>query len=479
MMAGAIPYLLPSIAARQDPALFWQAQLAVLERARTRLILTDAATMATLQANAPHLSASVLDIDVPQAPRAGTALPPARSVALLQHSSGTTGAKKGVMLTHTQVIDFVNALGAALGVTQGDIIASWLPLYHDMGLIGCLMLPMLLGLTTVHMDPFSWVNRPAALLEMITRHRATICWQPNFAFQHLMRAAPRHGDWDLSSMRAFIDCSEPCKPDTLRAFRDRFAGFGLRPEAVQVSYGMAENVFIATQTVVGKIPRVIETGLAAFDAGRIEPPGDEPQSLAFVSTGPAIPGTQVRILDDGGKPLAERLVGQIAVTSPYLFTGYHGSELAQERLIDGWYSSGDFGFMDGGEVFVCGRRDELLIINGRNIYANDLEFAVNRATAVKPGRCVALGPYNPRTASASLVVIAETEETAPEARELLARAVQEVVLGTFGIMANDVKVTDVGWLLKTTSGKIARGGNERKYLQERQTMTPPVKAARA
>ncbi len=468
MMLGAVPFLLPTMTVKQDPALFWRAQLATLERAAVRLVVTDAATAAQLASHAPALADRVIDVDTLSlddvAPLAAVT---GGAVAFLQHSSGTTGAKKGIVLTHRMVLDFVAALGTALDVTEADIIASWLPLYHDMGLVGCLMLPMLLGITTVHTSPFDWVVRPVSLFEMIERHKATMCWQPNFAFQHLSRTAPRGKSWDLSSMRAFIDCSESCKADTIRAFAARFADCGLRPAAMQVSYGMAENVFIATQTAMNKGPRFIAADLAAFDTGAIAPPVEGLPSIEVVSCGFPISQTRIEIRDEDGTALPDRRIGQIWVTSPYMFDGYHKSDLALTKLKDGWYATGDFGFFDAGEVFVCGRRDELLIINGRNIFAPDIEFSINQATAVKPGRCVAVGPYNPRTGSQSLVVVAEMEAPEAEARRDLARSIQALILAEFGIATHDVWVTDIGWVAKTTSGKIARGANESRYMKER------------
>jgi acyl-CoA synthetase (AMP-forming)/AMP-acid ligase II len=471
IMAGALPFILPTMTVKQDPVLFWQAQSATLHRTQAKVILTDANTAVLLAEYAPDLVARLLDVaeiklDQAAQNRASPVLP-RHADAFLQHSSGTTGAKKGVLLTHAMVLDFVAALGSALDVREDDIIASWLPLYHDMGLIGCLILPMLLGITTVHISPFDWVTRPVSLFELIERHRATLCWQPNFAFQHLVRTAPRDRSWDLSSIRAFINCSESCKPDTNRLFLDRFGACGLAPENLQVSYGMAENVFIATQTDITRPARAIIADLDAFDEGRIEPPVAGFPSLAILSTGFPIPDTNIEIRDEQGTRLPDRRIGQITVNSPYMFAGYHKSDLAEKTLVNGWYKTGDFGFIDGGEVFVCGRRDELLIINGRNIYAPDVEFSINKNTAVKPGRCVAIGPYNPRTGSQSLVVVAEIEDPSEPARQALAGAIKTLINAEFGLLAHDVWITDIGWVAKTTSGKIARGANEARYLKER------------
>jgi acyl-CoA synthetase (AMP-forming)/AMP-acid ligase II len=198
--------------------------------------------------------------------------------------------------------------------------------------------------------------------------------------------------------------------------------------------------------------------------GVIAPPQDSAATIEFISCGPAIPCTTIRILDAEGRDLPDRRVGQIVLTSPYLFSGYYRMATPEGKLEDGWYRTGDLGFTDQGEIFVCGRADDLLIIHGKNIYAHDVEYSVNRYTPVKPGRCVAIGPYNPKVGSQSLVVIAETEDPSPEARTALVRAVKSVIEAEFSVTVYDVHVESPGWMMKTTSGKISRGGNLEKYL---------------
>jgi acyl-CoA synthetase (AMP-forming)/AMP-acid ligase II len=468
MMAGLIPTVFPPMTPKVDPTLFYAGQAELFARLDLALLVTEAPHAEGIAAHLPDFAHLVQRVEeVPDAEAPGDAAPAPDGIAFLQHSSGTTGTKKGVVLTHRAVLDFVAALATALRAQERDIIASWLPLYHDMGLIGCLILPMVLGLTVVQMDPFEWVTRPAMLLDGIRRNRATLCWMPNFAFHHIMRTVPKPEGVDLSSMRAFIDCSEPCKPETLRLFAAHFAACGLRPTALQVSYGMAENVFIATQTDMDGQPATVMADMASYStAGVIRDAAPDAQSLEFVSVGPSIPGTRLRILGPDGTVLPDRQVGQIAVTSPYLFSGYFRRPTPAGTIVDGWYMSGDLGFMIGGDLFVCGRMDDLLIINGRNIYAHDVEYVVNRDTPVKPGRCVAIAPFNPRLGSQSLVMIAETTTEAAQERLALARRIRAVIQAAFGVAAYDVRVMAPGWMVKTSSGKISRSGNITKYLAE-------------
>jgi fatty-acyl-CoA synthase len=470
ILAGAVPSLFPAVTAKQDPNLFWSSHRQVFRRLAPALIATDAANHRAASEHLAEFASRIVDLDAELSPEGiEPGLVSTRSAtAFLQHSSGTTGLKKGVMLSHRAVLDSTAALAYALDLSPDDVIVSWLPLYHDMGLIGCFVLPMLCGLTTVHLNPLEWALRPQSLLDAIARHRGTLCWMPNFGFHHIMRTTRGEPRWDLSSLRALIDCSEPCKPETLRQFRARFAGCGLTPATLQVSYAMAENVFGVTQTDIHAEPRtlVARADLHATE-GRIAAPEPGQPSVEFVSAGPPIPGTRVSIVDASGRALPDRSVGQIAITSPYLFSGYYGMPTPAEKFRDGWYMTGDLGFMDGGEVFVCGRVDDLLIINGRNIYAHDVEYAINKHTTVKPGRCIAIAPYNPRLGSQSLVLIAELDDLSAPARQQLIRAAQTVIETEFGTTAFDVHVTGPGWLIKTTSGKISREGNAKKYLAER------------
>lgn len=474
MRAGLVPSLFPPPSPKQDPAIFWEAQQGAFARLEIGVLVIEAAFRADFEAQLPDLADRAVDIaalapdDAPEAEAAAAPDISPGGLAFLQHSSGTTGTKKGVMLTHRAVLDFMASIVEALDMREDDVCATWLPAYHDMGLVGNLIVPMLLGHGIVQLDAFEWVTRPLTLLDAIAEYRATICWLPNFAYHHIMRAANKPGlTWDLASLRLVIDAGEPCKPDTLASFRARFAECGLAPGALQVAYGMAENVLMATTTARASQPRVLAASLEMFQQNRrIAAPGEAEQAISFLSVGSPIPGVSLRILDDEGNALPERAVGEIALASPFLFSGYFRITTPQTVLSDGWYRSRDLGFIDGGELFCCGRADDLLIVNGKNLYAHDIEFAVNGVAGVKSGRAVAVAPFSARTGSRILVVIAETEAVDPAARTALRRAIIARVHGTFGLAPTDVLVTDPGWLIKTTSGKIGRGANERRYAME-------------
>lgn len=248
-------------------------------------------------------------------------------VAFIQHSSGTTGLKKGVQLSYGAVAAQISSYAEKLVLADSSCIASWLPLYHDMGLIACFILPLTLGVPVVSLDAFEWVTRPALLFEAIEEHRCTHVWLPNFAFHHLCRTVdPAHG-YALGGVQAFIDCSEPCKAETFDLFVETFGSCGVTREQLQCCYAMAETVFAVTQTTLGQ--RVQE-----YQAGK--------PSRRVLSCGKIISGLDVKIVDRQDVALAPGEVGEIAVRGSFLFTGYFKNE--DERLSGGWYRTGDTGF---------------------------------------------------------------------------------------------------------------------------------------
>ena len=262
MLAGAVPSFVPFPTVKQDPALYWEAHRVLFARVEPTVVLTYQDNVPAVADVLPPTTRLLMDDPAsllsaePLAPLAADLTPPdLDAVALLQHSSGTTGHKKGVMLTHRQIGLQVEAYAAALGLGAEDRIASWLPLYHDMGLVTALLAPVTLGATVISLDAFAWADDPHSLLRAIDTHRCQFAWLPNFAFNHLVRTKLGGEAYRLDHVRAFISCSEPVKADTFTSFADTFAPHGVRPEQLQVSYAMAESVFAVTQTPPGRPPR--------------------------------------------------------------------------------------------------------------------------------------------------------------------------------------------------------------------------------
>jgi fatty-acyl-CoA synthase len=320
MMSGLVPTFLPCPSPRQDPAIYWESLRQLLAQLDCGAFVLDRAIWAELRAANLDLDERrvILLDDVPAAGAMPTRDIGEDAIALLQHSSGTTGRKKGVALRYRAVAAQLDAYGAALAIARDDVIVSWLPLYHDMGLVACFLLPAYAGVPFVQLDPFAWVARPAIFFAAIAAHRGTLAWLPNFAFAHLANLV-RDPPLDLASMRAFVACSEPCRPETLDRFATRFAAWGVRPEMMQASYAMAETVFAVTQTPLGARPRA---------------------SDGLMNLGRPIDGIEISICDLDGAPMPDGQRGEVALRGAFLFDGYFGdSTLTADRLRDGWYYS--------------------------------------------------------------------------------------------------------------------------------------------
>jgi acyl-CoA synthetase (AMP-forming)/AMP-acid ligase II len=467
ILAGAIPSFMPFPSPKQRPELYWHDHDALFKRIKPRLIVTYAENLRTAKETLPDFAVpAIIAGDTIFENSAVGQLPGLSadrdSVACLQHSSGTTGLKKGVMLTHRAIIDEVHAYAEAIRFTDQDSIASWLPLYHDMGFIGCFMTSVVLGTHLVALDPFEWVMRPTQLLDAIQEYRTTFTWLPNFAFSHIVNSARRNASWDLSSIRAFINCSEPCKATTFDRFFERFRESGIRRESLQVCYAMAENVFAVTQTPIDQPVSVLSVEHDAFAKGDIIEVrnGD---GLNIVSCGAPVDGVEIEIRDAGGSPVMPDRVGEVCIRSPFMFEGYYKlEEKTRERLRAGWYHSGDMGFLRGGELYVTGRMDDMLIVNGRNYYAHEIESLVNGVQGAIPGRNVAIGVNDERTDATVVIILAECRPEVDDAA--LALEIKRIVLESLGLAVYSVVPLDAGEMIKTTSGKISRSKNKELYL---------------
>jgi len=400
-------------------------------------------------------------------------------LAFIQHSAGTTGLQKGVALTHAAVLGQIEHLAHALRIDPArDRIYSWLPLYHDMGLIACFMLPMVCHVPVVMQSPIDWVMQPESMLQIITESKCTLAWLPNFAFQFVPRrtAPKRWADYDLSSLRLVINCSEPVRASSMREFQ---TAFHIASGVLQSSYAMAENVFAVTQSEIDAAPNTLWIdGQQYRTAHRIVPvPQEAPGAVSFTSSGRLLPNQQVRIISDSGAIAPEDTVGEIAIQSDCLFTGYYNRpDLTAKAFLDGWYRTGDLGFLFQDELYVVGRKKDLLIVGGENIYPQDIEEIVGAHHAIHDGRAIAMGSYNPEIGTEDIVVVAEVEKL-----EMLAQAseieqqIRSSIVAALGIAVKRIFLKPPKWIVKSTAGKPARSATLEKLLQEHPELsTEPI-----
>ncbi|MDH5507124.1 MAG: AMP-binding protein [Anaerolineae bacterium] len=475
---GAIPSIFPFLTEKLDRELY-------LGRLQTLIAHSGARAVITFDEFRDELGALLADVDCQVL---STAEVPAAAhfdldstawqehngekIAFLQHSSGTTGLQKGVALSHQAVLNQIEAYGQAIELNPDDVVVSWLPLYHDMGLIAGFVMPIVSGVPLVLMSPFQWVRDPKILLWAIHKHKGTLCWLPNFAYNHLARTTrPRFMEGiDLSSWRAVINCSEPVYEHSQRVLLEKLGEYGLQTENLAACYAMAENTFAVTQTTLGTAPRIDWIDVAAFQEERRAMPSDQKENgaVAMVSCGKAIEGTEVAIAGQNGERLPERSIGEIIIRSNCMLSSYYGRpEITAEAIREGWYFTGDMGYLADGELFVSGRKKDLIIVGGKNIYPQDLEAIANHIPGVYPGRAVAFGLYDQRIGSESIVMVCELQnEAKEEERQQIERQLREQIVLQTEITLADVRLVEKRWLIKTSSGKIARGDNRAKYIKE-------------
>lgn len=395
----------------------------------------------------------------------------ADDIVLLQHSSGTTGLQKGVALSHKAVFNQIVALGDAIQIdVSNDVIVSWLPLYHDMGLIAGFILPILSGFPLVLLSPFDWVRAPQRLLQAVSQYRGTLAWLPNFAYNFCSRKIrERHLEGiDLSTWRAVINCSEPVRWESHQAFYEKFTPYGLRKNALLTSYAMAENTFGVTQSDLNSEPPIQSVDRDTFlEKGLIEPASQDRPSLVMMSSGRTLANTRIRVQDANGAALSEDVIGEIALQSDCMLTEYYNRpDATQDSLREGWFLTGDFGYLSDGEIYVTGRKKDLIIVGGKNIYPADLEELLYELPGVHPGRAVVFGLFNEKLGTEDVVVIAETDLEDPQDQQDLADLIRAHITQNSPVSLRHVKLTGAGWIIKTSSGKTSRSANKERYLAE-------------
>lgn len=406
----------------------------------------------------------------------GSRVRKAGDIALLQYTSGSTGDPKGVTLTHANLLANIRAIGEAVQLTSEDVGISWLPLYHDMGLIGAWLTLLHYGAPLHVMSPLAFLTRPERWLHAFHRHRGTIAAAPNFAYELCARkiADKDMAGIDLSSWRAALNGAEPVNPATLERFEQRFAPYGFRREAQLPVYGLAEASLAVTFPPLDRGPLVDVVEREIFTAqGRAVPTSDTAAAIAFVSSGRAVPNHEVRIVDDSGNEVAERTEGFLWFRGPSATSGYYNNPAATEQLFpagaqtDGeypWVNTGDRAYRAADEIFVTGRVKDIIIKGGRNLYPHEIEQLAARADGVRKGCVVAFGLKDIGSGTEKLVVVAESRETSPGRRSAIAAAVTQEVMQGLGLPPDRVELIPPGSIPKTSSGKLRREETRELYM---------------
>ncbi|MBI4083088.1 MAG: AMP-binding protein [Candidatus Lambdaproteobacteria bacterium] len=389
-------------------------------------------------------------------------------LAFLQYTSGSTGSPKGVMLTHANLLANIHAMVQVAGVDSTDVFVSWLPLYHDMGLIGAWMGSLYTASLLVLMSPLHFLARPERWLRAIDRHRGTLSPGVNFAYELCVRSIDEAAaaDLKLDSWRLAFNGAEPVSPETLARFRQRFAPCGFRAEAMTPVYGLAECSLGLAFPPVGRGPLIDHIQREPFLAeGRALPaePGDA-AALRFVACGRPLPGHQIRIVDEAGRELGDREEGRLEFKGPSTTSGYYRNAEATRALFNGeWLNSGDQAYLAAGEVVITGRVKDVIIRAGRNLYPYELEEAIGAIAGIRKGCVAVFASRDRRSGTENVVVLAETRETGAAAHERLLLEIERTAVELVGAVPDEIVLAPPHSVLKTSSGKIRRAACRELY----------------
>ena len=473
-IAGVVPASLYPPSPTRELSRYFELTAHAVRAARAAAVVTSSALAPqfdALRARCPDLSLVLTRESLDAPPTEPEALPALDDIAFVQYTSGSTSAPKGVAITHRNLAANIESINgpAGIGTAADDVGVSWLPLNHDMGLVGMALCSLYRGRTGVLMPPHLFVRRPVEWLRAMTRHRGTISFAPNFGFELCVRRLKdRELDGlDLSAWRVAGCGAEPIHAPTLAAFAEKFRSVGFRETSLLPSYGLAEHVLAATFSPRGRAP--VHESLDADDLNKrrvatAAPAADN--TVTIVSCGRAFPGHDLRVVDEAGRPLPERHVGEIVLKGPSVMLGYYRQDLLTAQTIrDGWLHTGDLGYLSGGELFVCGRAKDVIIAHGRKYHPQDLEWAVDDLAGVRRGRVVAFGTAEPGRADRVVIVV---EPNGTVAGDALTEAIRRQVSDLFGLYVDEVALVPSGTVGRTTSGKVQRAATRARYEELRE-----------
>ena len=474
LYAGAIPVPIypPARLSQLEEHMYRQA--GILRNAEARILITvpQALRLASfLRSQVPSLSA-IESAEALTAQPGSCELPfitSGEATAFIQYTSGSTGDPKGVVLSHANLLANIRAIGAAVNATSADVFVSWLPLYHDFGLIGAWLGSLYFAASFYVMSPLSFLRRPESWLWAIHHYRATLSAAPNFAYELCFTnidPADIEG-LDLSSLRMVANGAEPVSAQTLRRFTQTFERYGFKAGAMAPAYGLAENTLGLTLPPLGRPPLIDRVDRDALGRRGIAEPAraDDVQALEFVSSGRPLPDHDVRIVDEVGRELADRCEGRLVFRGPSATSGYfQNAAKTRELFRDGWLDTGDQGYMADGEVFVTGRIKDIIIRAGRHIYPQEIEDAVGDIPGMIKHGVAVFGTSDPSSGTERTVVVAETSEDDPARRAGLVSRAREVATDILGAPPEQVVLAPPQTVPKTSSGKIRRSAARDLYV---------------
>ena len=470
MRAGGVPVPLYPPSRPNELAEFWRRQSGILRNCGARMML-----ISDSMAEHRHLLGAMTG-SVEQLATASELMRLARQpepvaldnrdLALLQYTSGSTADPKGVMLTHGNLLSNIRAMGQAVHIAATDVFVSWLPLYHDMGLIGAWLGCLYFGIPLILMPPQAFLIRPERWLWAIHRYGATLSAAPNFAYELCLHriADPDIEGLDLSRLRLAFCGAEPVSRDTMARFADRFERLGFHREALFPVYGLAENTLAVTFPPTGRGLKVLDIERDRFlHTGEALPCHDKTTpSLSFVSCGVPLPAHEVRVVDESESEMPDGRQGRLEFRGPSATSGYYRKpELTQALIRGGWLDTGDLGFIYDGELYLTGRSKDIIIRAGRHLHPQNIEQEVGDVAGVRRGRVAAFGTTAQGTEQ--LVIVAETRLRDGKARDALRIAIDGAVQRQVGEPADEIVLAPPGTVLKTSSGKLRRAACRAAY----------------
>ena len=475
LYAGAVPvpiYPPMQLSQLED---YLRRQATILRNAETKVLVTVPEALrlgGLLRGLVPSLSAIDSTANLMAAtPASLPKIDDPAATALIQYTSGSTGDPKGVVLSHTNLLANIRAMFTAIDATPAEVLVSWLPLYHDMGLIGAWLAPLYVGARCYIMSPLSFLAHPQSWLWVCHRYRATISAAPNFAFELCLKQiddADIKG-LDLSSLRFVANGAEPVSIHTLHRFIERFGRYGFRSGAMAPVYGLAECAVAVALPPPGREPLVDRVNREALTRRGIAEPAaaDDAHAIEIIACGRPLPGHEIRIVDDVGREVEERREGRLEFRGPSATSGYFRNEAKTRELFrEDWLDSGDRAYMANGDVFVTGRIKDIIIRAGQHVYPQELEEAIGGIDGFIKGAVAAFGVTDPVSGTERIVVLGETAQTDTAKRESLVAAARNAATAIMGSPPDEIVLINPGTVPKTSSGKIRRAAAKEHYLAQ-------------